>query len=134
MNGINITYEEQIDKLKKLSRINASLGYWEDAEFFTNVKRTIDELLLQIDNLKKEKNKNLDNFNCATSNYNKPIICQILGVEIEEKFYIACFSRTDNVEFVILEDGTFRTNPPWYPGAAFALLQALDHPEKIMKE
>lgn len=116
-------YQEQIDKLKKLSATNAFLGYNEDAEFFTEVRR----LIIQLNS--KHQNELMP----KPLNSEKPIICQILGVEVGEKFHIACFSRSEDVEFVILDDGTFRTNPPGYPGSAYALLQSLDHPERIIR-
>ena len=59
----------------------------------------------------------------------KPKICELLGVSPGESFYIQGF---DNVEFWIMDDGTFSTRPSNAPNSTMALLRTLDHPERIV--
>ena len=61
-------------------------------------------------------------------NNNKPKICEILGVEPGESFYIQGF---DGVVFWIMDDGTFTTQPNNALGSSTALLRALEHPEWV---
>lgn len=65
------------------------------------------------------------------ANMDKPRICEILGVEPRESFYIQGFDKT---EFWIMDDGTFATRPSNAPDSTRALLQALDHPERIIRK
>ena len=48
-------YEELCKKLKSLSGINASLGYTEDAEFFTKCSRAITALLTRAEKAERER-------------------------------------------------------------------------------
>ena len=61
----------------------------------------------------------------------KPRICEILGIEPGESFYIQGF---DGVLFWIMDDGTFTTQPNNAPGSASALLRTLDHPDRIIRK
>lgn len=61
----------------------------------------------------------------------KPRICEVLGVEPGESFYIQGF---DGVLFWIMDDGTFATQPNNAPGSASALLRALDHLDRIIRK
>ena len=64
-------------------------------------------------------------------NMDKPRICEILGIEPGESFYIQGF---DGVLFWIMDDGTFTTQPNNAPGSASALLRTLDHPDRIIRK
>lgn len=59
----------------------------------------------------------------------KPKICELLGVSPGESFYIQGF---DNVEFWIMDDGTFSTRPSNVPNSTMVLLRTLDHPDRII--
>ena len=48
----------------------------------------------------------------------KPKICELLGVSPGESFYIQGF---DNVEFWIMDDGTFSTRPSNAPNSTIAV-------------
>ena len=61
----------------------------------------------------------------------KPRICEILGVEPGESFYIRGLEGT---EFWIMDDGTFSTRPSNVPGSTKALLLTLDHPDRIIRK
>ena len=61
----------------------------------------------------------------------KPRICEILGVEPGESFYIR---GLEGIEFWIMDDGTFSTRPSNVPGSTKALLLTLDHPERIIRK
>ena len=61
----------------------------------------------------------------------KPRICEILGVEPGESFYIC---GLEGIEFWIMDDGTFSTRPSNVPGSTKALLLTLDHPERIIRK
>ena len=65
------------------------------------------------------------------ANMDKPRICEILGIEPGESFYIQGF---DGVLFWIMDDGTFTTQPNNAPGSASALLCTLDHPDRIIRK
>ena len=65
------------------------------------------------------------------ANMEKPRICEILGIEPGESFYIQGF---DGVLFWIMDDGTFTTQPNNAPGSASALLRTLDHPDRIIRK
>lgn len=65
------------------------------------------------------------------ANMDKPRICEILGIEPGESFYIQGF---DGVLFWIMDDGTFTTQPNNAPGSASAILRTLDHPERIIRK
>ena len=65
------------------------------------------------------------------ANMDKPRICEILGIEPGESFYIQGF---DGVLFWIMDDGTFTTQPNNAPGSASALLRTLDHPDRIIRK
>ena len=65
------------------------------------------------------------------ANMDKPKICEILGIEPGESFYIQGF---DGVLFWIMDDGTFTTQPNNAPGSASALLRTLDHPDRIIRK
>ena len=65
------------------------------------------------------------------ANMNKPRICEVLGIEPGESFYIQGF---DGVLFWIMDDGTFTTQPNNAPGSASALLRTLDHPDRIIRK
>lgn len=58
-------------------------------------------------------------------------ICEILGVEPGESFYIR---GLEGIEFWIMDDGTFSTRPSNVPGSTKALLLTLDHPERIIRK
>ena len=59
----------------------------------------------------------------------KPCICNLLGVEVGEKFSIDGFPVCT---FSIKEDGTFKTKPSNVAGSAAALLTTLDHPDRVL--
>lgn len=63
------------------------------------------------------------------SDMEKPKICELLGVSPGESFYIQGF---DNVEFWIMDDGTFSTRPSNAPNSTIALLRTLDYPDRII--
>ena len=65
------------------------------------------------------------------ANMDKPRICEILGVEPGESFYIR---GLEGIEFWIMDDGTFSTRPSNVPGSTKALLLTLDHPERIIRK
>ena len=67
----------------------------------------------------------------AKKSMDKPRICEILGIEPGESFYIQGF---DGVLFWIMDDGTFTTQPNNAPGSASALLRTLDHPDRIIRK
>ena len=69
--------------------------------------------------------------NWKEANMDKPRICEILGIEPGESFYIQGF---DGVLFWIMDDGTFTTQPNNAPGSASALLRTLDHPDRIIRK
>lgn len=52
-----MNYEKQIDTLFKISRNNAVLGYTEDAEFYTDVRKSIKELLTENERIRKQLEK-----------------------------------------------------------------------------
>jgi len=61
----------------------------------------------------------------------KPRICEVLGVEVGERF---CISRMgEKVVFWIVEDGTYRTEPPSALKSSYAILQAIEHPEYVIR-
>lgn len=47
-------YSEQIKRLVDFSRINAYAGHWEDSEFFTEVKKTLEKLIHENEQLRNE--------------------------------------------------------------------------------
>ena len=65
------------------------------------------------------------------ANMDKPRICEILGVEPGESFYIR---GLEGIEFWIMDDGTFSTRPSNVPGSTKALLLTLDHPDRIIRK
>ena len=67
------------------------------------------------------------------ANMDKPKICEVLGVEVGTPFHIKGFCEKD-VEFWIMEDGTFSTRPSNISGSAYALLRTLDHPDRIIRK
>ena len=90
-------------------------GTWEDCEtwMWNNIEKVAEVMGLEV--VKEEEKM-------------KPKICEILGVEPGESFYIQGF---DGVLFWIMDDGTFTTQPNNAPGSSMALLQTLDHPERV---
>ena len=67
----------------------------------------------------------------------KPRLAEILNVEVGEKFKIkgycdGMFPSGESVVFQLLEDGTYTTTPAMCQGSAAALLQSIDHPERII--
>ena len=64
-----------------------------------------------------------------TQTMSRPKICEILGVEVGEEFRIRGFDET---VFQILDDGTFATQPVNFPGSSVVLLQAIEHPERVV--
>ena len=67
----------------------------------------------------------------------KPRLAEILNVEVGEKFKIKGYidGRLPfgvSVVFQLLEDGTYTTTPAMCQGSAAALLQSIDHPERII--
>lgn len=67
----------------------------------------------------------------------KPRLAEILNVEVGEKFKIkgyfdGRFPFGESVVFQLLEDGTYTTTPAMCQGSAAALLQSIDHPERII--
>lgn len=61
----------------------------------------------------------------------KPYICYRLGVEVGERFKIKHYS--DKIEFWILENGTYQTEPPNKANSSVALLTSLEHPNRIIR-
>ena len=64
-----------------------------------------------------------------TQTMSRPKICEILGVEVGEEF---CIRGFDETVFQILDDGTFATQPVNVPGSSTALLQAIEHSERVV--
>lgn len=67
----------------------------------------------------------------------KPRLAEVLGVEVGERFKIegyfdGKFPFDEVVIFQLLDDGTYTTTPPRYKGSTAALLQSIDHPERII--
>ena len=106
-------------------------GTWEDCETWmrNNIEKTAEVMVLKVvredEKTLVEKSVGLNNDNLNNA---KPKICEILGVEPGESFYIQGF---DGVLFWIMDDGTFTTQPNNAPGSSMALLQTLDHPERV---
>ena len=110
-------------------------GTWEDCKtwMWNNIEKVAEIMGLEV--VKKdektlgEKSMDMNNDKLNTAlNTTKPKICEILGVEPGESFYIQGF---DGVLFWIMDDGTFTTQPNNAPGSSMALLQTLDHPERV---
>lgn len=68
----------------------------------------------------------------ASMDKQKPYICQRLGVEVGERFKIKHYS--DKIEFWILENGTYQTEPPNRANSSVALLTSLEHPDRIIRK
>ena len=68
----------------------------------------------------------------ANMDKQKPYICQRLGVEVGERFKIKHYS--DKIEFWILENGTYQTEPPNRANSSVALLTSLEHPDRIIRK
>ena len=79
----------------------------------------------------KEENMDNDQFPESGKMMDKPRICEILGVEPGESFYIR---GLEGIEFWIMDDGTFSTRPSSVPGSTKALLLTLDHPDRIIRK
>lgn len=67
----------------------------------------------------------------------KPRLAEILNVKVGEKFKIkgyfdGGFPFDEIVVFQLLEDGTYTTTPAMFQGSAVALLQSINHPERII--
>lgn len=67
----------------------------------------------------------------------KPRLAEILNVEVGEKFKIkgyfdGGFPFDEIIVFQLLEDGTYTTTPAMFQGSAVALLQSINHPERII--
>lgn len=75
--------------------------------------------------------KSEDKCKLKEANMDKPRICEILGVEPGESFYIR---GLEGIEFWIMDDGTFSTRPSNAPGSTKALLLTLDHPDRIIRK
>ena len=90
-------------------------GAWEDCGTWVleNIEKAAEAMGLEV--VKEEEKM-------------KPKICEILGVEPGESF---CIQGFDGVLFWIMDDGTFTTQPNNAPGSSMALLQTLDHPERV---
>ena len=106
-------------------------GTWEDCETWmrNNIENAAEVMKLEVvkedEKTLGEKSVDMNNDNL---NNNKPKICEILGVEPGESFYIQGF---DGVVFWIMDDGTFTTQPNNALGSSTALLRALEHPEWV---
>lgn len=62
---------------------------------------------------------------------NKPILCQILDVEVGENFQIKGY---EHVDLAIMKDGTLISTGPLISNEIYStLLKTLDHPENIIK-
>ncbi len=61
----------------------------------------------------------------------QPRICEILGVDVGEKFRIQGF--TDSVTFQIEPDGKYTTQPPNAIGSSFAFLDCIENPDRLIK-
>ena len=84
-----------------------------------------------VDEMREEMREPQLNAGKEEANMDKPRICEILGIEPGESFYIQGF---DGVLFWIMDDGTFTTQPNNAPGSASALLRTLDHPDRIIRK
>lgn len=71
----------------------------------------------------------VDDTDCVRYRPKKPTICNILGVEVGESFYI----NGIKARFWIQCDGTFCTAPSNVTGSTRALLLALENPTLIQK-
>ena len=92
----------------------------------TGVK--IEDLMQDFDQSQKSRNSVAKK---EEANMDKPRICEILGVEPGESFYIR---GLEGIEFWIMDDGTFSTRPSNVPGSTKALLLTLDHPDRIIRK
>ena len=95
---------------------------WENSDNLEETLINDDKTLIkvvEIDQVKKE------------ANMDKPRICQILGVEPGESFYIR---GLEGIEFWIMDDGTFSTRPSNAPGSTKALLLTLDRTDRIIRK
>lgn len=88
----------------------------------------IEDLMQDCDQSQKSRNSVAKK---EEANMDKPRICEILGVEPGESFYIR---GLEGIEFWIMDDGTFSTRPSNVPGSTKALLLTLDHPERIIRK
>ena len=61
----------------------------------------------------------------------KPRLAEILGVEVGERFRIAVNGGT--IIFWVTEKGHFETDPPKQVGSTYMLLDAINHPESIIR-
>ena len=95
--------------------LNSLPGTWDDCQTWmgNNVEKVAEIMKLEVI---REEDKM------------KPKICEILGVEVGEEFKIKGF---DGCQFQILDDGTFATQPVNVPGSSTALLQAIEHSERV---
>lgn len=81
--------------------------------------------------LEGEYNPVLIPASAGEANMDKPRICQILGVEPGESFYIR---GLEGIEFWIMDDGTFSTRPSNAPGSTKALLLTLDRTDRVIRK
>ena len=65
----------------------------------------------------------------------KPRICDILGVNVGDKFSLKYFDSEYGrpVVFVIEQDGTYTTDPPKVPYSSYYLLRAINNPELVQR-
>lgn len=62
----------------------------------------------------------------------KPRICEVLGVEVEQRFTVDGYCPTVKA-FWITADGLFETDPPKFPGTSCAMMVAINHPDRIIR-
>lgn len=65
----------------------------------------------------------------------KPRLAEILGVEVGERFNIDGYFQNGNtrVAFWVTEKGCYETDPPKTDNSSYALLDAINHPESIIR-
>lgn len=67
----------------------------------------------------------------AIEDRKQPRICEILGVEVGDKFRIQGY--TNSVTFQIEPDGKYTTQPPNAIRSSFAFLDCIENPDRIIK-
>ena len=104
---------------------NSLPGTWDDCETWTenNIEEAAEIMKLEV--VREEEKTDMESKKTTNT---KPKICEILEVEVGEEFKIKGW---DTVVFQILDDGTFITQPVNVPGSSTALLQAIEHPERV---
>ena len=67
----------------------------------------------------------------AACKSDKPRLAEVLGVEVGERFRVPVNGGT--LTFWVTEKGYFKTDPPEQVGSTYLLLDAINHPESIIR-